>query len=71
MCFVIFVIGETDAQELSFTSSLSHAHNPNLEEVLAMQREVERGGGGGGEEREEGGRGEVTLLHLMDDDDDD
>ena len=71
VCFVIFVIGEMDAQELSFTSSLSHAHNPNLEEVLAMQREVERGGGGEGEE---GGRGEVTqvtLLHLMDDDDDD
>ena len=62
------VIGETDAQELSFATQLDHAPNPHLEEMLAMQMEVEKGGGEGeGEER----RGEVTLLHLMDEDDDD
>lgn len=68
MCGMCGVIGETDVQELSFATQPDHAPNPHLEEILAMQTEVEKGGGGGeGEE----GRGEVTLLHLMDEDDDD
>ena len=66
--FSCHVTGETEAHEISFTSSFDHTPNPHLEAVLAMQREVEKG-----EEVEggEGGGGEVTLLHLMDDDDDD
>lgn len=64
-----YMIGKSEAQEISFATSLSHAPNPHLEEVLAMEREV--GEEGKEDERETVGMGEVTLLHLMDDDDDD
>ena len=60
-----------DVQELSFTSSLDHAHNPRQEQLLAQQREAERLGGAEEAEGGERGTGDITLLHLMDDNDDD